>query len=450
MAAKNLKIDQLELDVSNPRFNKAGGQHEAMQRIIEDQDAKLANLADSIVEDGLNPMDRLLVLKSERKGKYVVLEGNRRTLALKVLRAPTLLSGLDVRSGLRKRLEKAAESFDVDDVEPVPCFEVQSRAEANAWIDQRHSGENEGRGIVNWSGEAASRFRGSDPALQALDFVRQHAELDEEQKKLLDSGRFPITTLDRLLSTPDVRKKIGVEIKDNKLLSTLPPDELMKPLRRIVLDLAEKKINVTKLKSKEQQIDYVTHNVDAPDMRKKLSASRALEAITEKDFPESEPAPSRKRGQRATKRTTIVPKHCRLNITNSKTEEIYAELRKLKLASFPNSIAVMLRVFLENSVDHYLTKIAKPAISLTFTVPNQGEKDKSLATKIGESIDHMIQNGAPKKDFEQIKRATNDKRSPLSVDLLHSYIHSRFVAAAERELTVAWDMAQPFFELIWP
>jgi hypothetical protein len=54
-----------------------------MQRIIEDQDIKLAILAESIAEDGLNPMDRLLVMKSERKGKFVVLEGNRRTLALK-------------------------------------------------------------------------------------------------------------------------------------------------------------------------------------------------------------------------------------------------------------------------------------------------------------------------------------------------------------------------------
>jgi hypothetical protein len=49
MAARSLKIDQLELDVSNPRFNKADGQTEAMQRIIEDQDVKLANLAESIV-----------------------------------------------------------------------------------------------------------------------------------------------------------------------------------------------------------------------------------------------------------------------------------------------------------------------------------------------------------------------------------------------------------------
>ncbi len=51
---------------------------------------------------------------------------------------------------------------------------------------------------------------------------------------------FPITTLDRLLATPDVRKRIGVEVKNRKLYSALPAAELMKPLRRIVLDLAQR------------------------------------------------------------------------------------------------------------------------------------------------------------------------------------------------------------------
>ncbi len=91
MPAKNLKVDQLQLDASNPRFNKAGGQTEAMQRILEDQDVKLANLAESIAEEGLNPMDRLLVIKSPaRASKYIVLEGNRRTAALKILRNPAI------------------------------------------------------------------------------------------------------------------------------------------------------------------------------------------------------------------------------------------------------------------------------------------------------------------------------------------------------------------------
>ena len=89
MPAKNVKIDQLELDLVNPRINEASSQIDTLQRIIHDQDVKIGNLAESIVEDGLNPMDRFLVMRSESgNGKYTVLEGNRRTAAIKILKNP--------------------------------------------------------------------------------------------------------------------------------------------------------------------------------------------------------------------------------------------------------------------------------------------------------------------------------------------------------------------------
>jgi hypothetical protein len=442
MASRNLNIDQLELDLWNPRINRAEGQHEVMQRIIDDQDIKLAVLAESISEEGLNPMDRLLVIKSERKGKYVVLEGNRRTLVLKVLNNPTVLTGLDVRPGLKRRLEKAAQMLDPRLIEPVSCFEIADRAEASTWLELRHSGESEGRGTVNWSAVARSRFVGGDPALQALDFVRQHARLTHDQKELL-AGRFPITTLDRLLSTPAVRQKIGVEIDNGKLLTSLPAEEVLKPLRRMVLDLAEKKIQVDDVKTRDQQVKYVTNEVDRVDLSKTSGDARPLQGITEDEFPVSGGKAVAKRAQRATARNFIVPKHCRLNVTNAKTDEIYTELRRMRLDTFPNAIAVMLRVLMENSVDHYLTKVASPPIPLTFPTAN-GDKDKSLAKKIEDAMDDMVDNGANKKDFDGIRRGMSDKRSPLSVDLWNSYVHSRFVAATERELTVAWDGAQPF------
>ena len=42
------------------------------------------------------------------------------------------------------------------------------------------------------------RFRGTDPALQALEFVVTYGNLDDNHKVLLNKT-FPITTLDRLL-----------------------------------------------------------------------------------------------------------------------------------------------------------------------------------------------------------------------------------------------------------
>ena len=192
MAPKNLKIDQLKLDLHNPRIGNATDQHEAMQQVIDDQDYKLANLAENIVDNNsLNPMDRLLVLK-DADGKYIVLDGNRRALALKLLANPTALTGLKVRPALQKRFEAAAVRFDEAAIEPISGFEVAERADASTWIEQRHKSEDEGRGIVGWSAEAIARFTGRDPALQALDFVRQHAELTDAEKTVL-AGKFPIT-----------------------------------------------------------------------------------------------------------------------------------------------------------------------------------------------------------------------------------------------------------------
>ena len=152
------------------------------------------------------------------------------------------------------------------------------------------------------------------------------------------------------------------------------------------------------------------------------------------------------RPSRPAARLTVVPKTSRLNIINPKIAEIYNELRSLRLSQHPHAIAVLLRVFLETSVDHYLTK-AK--ISLDVSTPG-GVKDKKLKNKVEETIDHMIKNGAAKKDFTGVKKGISENNHPLSVDLLHSYVHNRFVSPTERDLTVAWDNAQPLFERIWP
>ncbi|MER9526585.1 ParB N-terminal domain-containing protein [Mesorhizobium sp. M0292] len=145
MASKNLKIDQLKLDLLNPRIGKVDDQHAAMQAMADEQGVKLANLAESIVDEGgLNPMDVLLVLK-DADGRYIALEGNRRTLALKLLTNPAAMTGLAIPSATQKRIEAASKRFDKATVEPVRCFEVADRAAAATWIDQRHRGEDEGR-----------------------------------------------------------------------------------------------------------------------------------------------------------------------------------------------------------------------------------------------------------------------------------------------------------------
>lgn len=446
MPERKIKIADLLLDPLNPRNDEAGSQREALQHILEDQDVKLAVLAESIAEAGLNPMDRLLVLKDEKTGKYVVLEGNRRTAALKILSNPAVLTGLDVRSALQKRLEAAAERFDKKEIEPIAAFEVADRESGNRWIEQRHTGENGGSGVVSWSTVQRLRFSGNDPALQALDFVRQHGRLTDEQKKAIDDGRF-ITTLDRLLSTPDVRSEIGVSIKDGKLLTALPADEVIKPLRRIVLDLAGKAKNVTALKKKDQQVAYVQgFDADSRADKSKKQTSRPVGEIEAKEFSKSSDGPKPRRKADPSDRKTVVPRGCNLGVTDNRIAQIFRELRTLKLDDAPNAIAVLIRVFLEMSVDHYMTKHKLP---LTVPVAGQKDVDKKLKAKVEETVNHMVANKVNRKSLEGVIRGLSVRQSPLHVDLLHAYVHNRHVSPSPSELRSGWDNAQTFFERIW-
>ncbi|MEX2263485.1 MAG: hypothetical protein WD696_16120 [Bryobacteraceae bacterium] len=449
MAAKSLKIDSLELDLENPRITLASDQRDAMQKIIKEQKVKLINLAESIADKGLSPMDRCLVLRSPSDGRFIVLEGNRRILAAKLLKNPSLVDSLEMPEGHKKRLQKAALTFDPKKIEPVDCYEVADRAEGVEWIRRRHTGEDEGRGIIPWSAVATARFRGRDAALQALDFVGQHGGITEEQADLI-AGKFPLTTLDRLLSTPAVRKSLGFELVDGKLETELPPEEAMKPLRRIVVDLAEKKKTVSDLKSKDQQIAYINEfkASDRPNLSLKTGKLKPVEKISQKDFTaKPAPAPKKPKQPKAGPRTTVVPKSCKLNITTAKIEKIYGELRILQLAKHVHAIGVLLRVFLEMSVDDYLTKAGVP---LTFQAKGGHTGDKKLAVKVEEAIDHMVANGATKKDFKGVLAGLKDDHHPFAIDTLHAYIHNRFFTPTEGNLVTGWDNAQRFFETIWP
>ncbi|WP_090896117.1 hypothetical protein [Candidatus Nitrospira nitrificans] len=285
MGAIDRTIDQLLLDSENPRNESAANQRDALQKVLDDQEEKLFVLAEDIVEAGLSPMDRMLVLREKKDSeRFIVLEGNRRVAALKILSNPSVLTSLHVKSPLQKRFEALSKRFIREEIEPIACFEVTDREEGNRWILLRHTGENEGRGVVGWSGLAASRFRGGDPALQALEFVRTYGNLSDNQKHLLINS-FPITTLERLLSTREVRELIGLEVVSRKLSTSLPADEIIKPLRRMVLDLVEKKINVSQLKNKVAQTTYIQgfDSSDKPDLSKK-GASTPIEDIRGGDF----------------------------------------------------------------------------------------------------------------------------------------------------------------------
>lgn len=449
MAAINLTIDQLLLDSDNPRIGSAKNQREALQKIIDDQGTKLAVLAESIVEDGLSPIERLLVMREKRGStRYVALEGNRRLAAMKILANPAVLVDLEVADQLQRRLERAAGEFERKSIEPVSCFAVATVEEATKWIYLRHTGENQGKGVVDWTGVASARFRGTSPALQALTFVREHGNLTDAQKGSINDS-FPITTLGRLLDSKDVRKLIGVNVKERKLRSALAGEELVKPLRRMVLDLAEKHVNVSDLKNTAAQVAYIKAFA-AEDSPNHAGAGVERDVLNYKanEFKGTKPTASRGRVYDPSSRPMLIDRKTKMNITSSKVAEIAKELRTLKMESAPHACAVLFRVFLELSTDAYMDA---NSLETTFKAKSDGRTvDKKLDTKVRDVIEHLVTvKGKKRKDLNGMTRALNDKGSPLHIDLLHSYVHNRFVTPRVKDLRAAWNDSQPYFEWVW-
>lgn len=97
MEPKQVKIGQLYLDPNNPRLAIIKKEPMSVERVIEEgiqirvlEDLKkhprigIADLLESIVANGFSTINRV-VLKPLNEDKYVVVEGNRRVAALKIL-----------------------------------------------------------------------------------------------------------------------------------------------------------------------------------------------------------------------------------------------------------------------------------------------------------------------------------------------------------------------------
>lgn len=449
MAEIKLKIDDLALDGDNPRITHADGQPQALQKVIRNQGMKLVRLAESIVERGLSPIERFMVMQvSEKPKRYVALEGNRRVTALRLLINPAALSGLEMPDGMRRSMENLASIFDRTKVEPIAAFEVASREEGRYWIELRHNGEDEGRGVVDWKPVVAARFRKREPAIQALDTVLDHGGFDEADAERIRES-FSLTTLRRLMDSKEVRAAVGLTVENGQLQTELLGSEIIKPLRKMVLDIAAKRVDSRALNTSERMLAYVNgfDKASRPDMARKV-ARRSIEGIQKTEFAKAKAGAKPKAQSKATERRNVVPKTCRLNVTDNRCLEIYGELQSLKLDAHRNAIAVLLRVFLELSVDHSLEKNGG---DLQRTDPKSGKKFwKSLDAKLAEVVATLVSIGVPAAHFAELTRSVALKTSPLHMDVLHRYVHDRYATPSPLELTAAWNNAQPLFEKIWP
>lgn len=205
----SINIDQLALDLSNPRHQPFKRPSQAIEYLVLKE--YVVDLAVDIAKEGTNPMDLLGVFKKKGTGDtatYVAAEGNRRVCALMLLHDPEKIPpGLVGRAKMIKRLEAAAKPAHLSPRINVVLF--KSKKSAKPWVERMHI--RDGRSRRRWTPDQQNRAIGggrNQDAAALLDPALARGMIDEADRAS------KLTTVQRYLGNRTMRNALGI-VRDN-------------------------------------------------------------------------------------------------------------------------------------------------------------------------------------------------------------------------------------------
>jgi hypothetical protein len=446
---KLIPLGKLNLNTANPRFPPVESQDEALLAVVKsERDTKeLFSLAKHIATYGLNPSETAIIFEDD-EDNMIVKDGNRRITAIRAMLSPAKVPFPD-KSYIRKfrKLKSIARENGVK-LSRIPCSIFDIEEEADEWVWLRHTGKNNGVGTVDWNSMMTFRFKDHQMGnrsitLQAYDFMERHA--DEILKQKLSEQTFPTSTLKRLLSNKEFRKAIGFEYSNGILKYGITKDEALRNITKVVEDLATKKKQVGDVYTTNDQLGYA-NELKAEGFPVHSQWTGKLVPVE----PEATPTNVSKRiGKQIKKekplsssRSKLIPDDCILSIDDPRTNNVYLELKKLPVKSYPNATAVLFRVFLELSLNRYIEKNGVRNIN----------RNSELVNKIMRVKDHFIQNGIMS-EYEMVGimelcNQTSDQPIPMTREF-NACVHNEHYNPKPDNLKSHWDDIQPFMMKLW-
>ena len=228
---KNRSIKRLHLDLRNPRLGRPAvdTEVEAMARLLKEFGTKIIGLARSIAEHGLNPTESWAIVHEDNK--YVVLEGNRRLVACRLLDNPRKAPDPETAATFEriKRGVRTTGSY----LNP-SCVEFEHRADARYWIHLKHHGAGSGEGTAAWGPEMVYLDQvnsGSSPVEwnEFWYWLEETYEHDRPLVDLIDQARHDQYTLMERVYTWKVKELLGASFTQPGQISVDVDTEKIKP-----------------------------------------------------------------------------------------------------------------------------------------------------------------------------------------------------------------------------
>lgn len=418
-----VSIGKIYLDPENPRHESLPDEASIIKHLVAEEQVRA--LAKDISEAGsTNPLELIAVVPHPKvSGKYIVVEGNRRVCALKLLADPDKAANdKDKRyfTTLAKNMPAG--------IPRVQAAVFKSHAAARRWFALRHEGEQDGVGTKAWDAKQKARFSlrnsGKNPNTQALliiDYARQHHLLSPD---LL--GQLSVTTITRFLSNPIVRHALGLH-DGNSLQISVPDAEFERALVRFLNDsLNPGATGVSSRTSAADRKAYASllhkEGAAATGFGVALHIPRTTEphTISQDIAPsipslspplEATPPSSTPRDNRnPDKRKYVIPSTFSARIRDKTLKRLYDELKKIDATEFSFASTYLLRTVLEKSAILYLKS-------------KKIDPKKDLHLKLGQLAEVLQGEGMTDKELKFLRTIASTVDNQHSAESIGHYVH---------------------------
>lgn len=430
--------NDLRLDPTNVRLDRAS-QNAPEGDIIRDLflNEGAMSLARGIATVGWLTHERPVVLKEN--GKWIVVEGNRRTAALKALHNPR-----SVPASFAELTALAKSMPNLKSLESISVIVAPDRASADELIANIHTA-NPRRAWsplrradffyaqIESKGVSVADLKTRYPAVD----VPKYVEMAEMQKLLrtvsyndpalgefVAKKSFPISVFDRLYSNDKflALAKLEVDKSTGHVTSTGDPDEFAKLANKVVSDIKSKEID-TRTLNRPELPSYKEYMKDLAPLTVSTSTKAPVAVVDKLIIPVNPHKVKQTLDVSGIKGVAGFPA----------TDRILDEISRLRYRDFPNATFDLLRTFIEKSIKAY-------AESLGETIPTKRGVvafDDALAwlqDKITTAGDRGLVQA-----MQRLRSTRSYKNFQLTKEALDAANHNPHIFIAPEDVKELWD-----------
>ena len=440
---EKVRVADLFLDPENIRLQVEV--KSSQEALINDLfvNEKASQILESIAANGFFPDEVPVVIKEDKK--FVVIDGNRRVSALKVLNRPEIVPSQEV--AVKKLLKNAGQAIKEIEVVVAPDRESVRRFLASKHTQNTRRPWRPLRQAYFYKaelerGKTVQDLRNDYPDVDIDKFLKlinihkiaRSIKFDSEDtaQKVHNERTFPATTIERLYEDKQVRHFLGFDFdKDGEVKIVVKKEEFEKGFRKVIQDVVDKAVDSRALNNEENRKAYLDKFSSSETPRK----SRKCKITTSKDFKELPPATTKKRKK-------LAPKDIKFSLQSQGVRRMLVELQGIQYRKFPNAAHDLLRSFLECALKVYFVQIGKPI------KPTGGKKYVFLKDVLGAFKKEM--DSVNNTELAQVtqKILSNENMHGYTAEALNATNHNPSVFATEKDVEDAWDFMEPLLRHI--